>query len=414
MIARSITLVPAPRRQMTVLMLLLAAGIAVSCDRVPLTAPTESTIQLFSTAPSVPLNGSIDLVATITEQAGTPVHDGTLVSFTTTLGRIEPSETRTDNGKATVKLIAGTQSGTATVTAFSGAATGGSGDDATAGASIEVAIGAAAAETVAVRAEPASVPPSGGSVQIIAQVLDESGNLLSGLPVSFSTTAGQLSSSSGISDANGEARVTLTTSTAATVTARAGSATDDVEVAVGAVPTIALTATPEAPAVGEPVTFGITVTVAEGGSPVKSVRIEFGDGDSANLGAVSGQTSATHTYDSDGTRTVRVTVTDTANQTTSAAIVISVQPSGPVNVTLDFSPDAPTVNHSVTFTATVTPATVVPARFDWVFGDGTVRTTTGNETIKVYSSSGTKKVKVTVTATDGSTGVAAADVVIGP
>ncbi len=73
-------------------------------------------------------------------------------------------------------------------------------------------------------------------------------------------------------------------------------------------------------------TFDITVTVAEGGSPVKNVRIDFGDGDSANLGAVSGQTSATHVYDEDDSYTVRVTVTDTANQTTSQAIVIIVLP----------------------------------------------------------------------------------------
>lgn len=394
--------------------MLAAVAVGLGCNRVPLTAPTQSVIQLFSTAQSVPLNGSADLIATITEQAGTPVPDGTLVSFTTTLGRLDPSETRTNNGKATVKLIAGTQSGTATVRAFSGAATGGTGDNATAGASIDIAIGAAAVETIAVRAEPASVPPSGGSVQIIAQVLDKPGNLLSGLPVTFTTTAGQLSSSSATSDVNGEAHVTLTTSAAATVTARAGAATDDVAVAVGAVPTIALTATPDAPAVGEPVTFGITITVPEGASPVKTVRIDFGDGSSANLGAVSGQTSATHTYQNDGNRTVRVTVTDTANQTTSAAIVISVQSLGPVNVTLEFSPDAPGVNESVTFTANVTPETVTVEKYDWDFGDGTLRTTTGNETIKVYTSAGTKKVKVTVTATDGSKGTAAADVVIGP
>jgi PKD repeat protein len=49
-----------------------------------------------------------------------------------------------------------------------------------------------------------------------------------------------------------------------------------------------------------------------------------------------------------------------------------------------------------------------------VFGDGSTRTTTGSETIKVYTSAGTKKVKVTVTATDASTGTAAADVVISP
>jgi len=414
MIARPITLAFAIGRQIAMLVALASAAVGLSCNRVPLTAPTQSTIQLFSTAPSVPLNGSVELIATITEQAGTPVPDGTLVSFTTTLGRLDPNETRTNNGKATVKLVAGTQSGTAKVTAFSGAATGGTGDDATAGASIEIAIGAAAVETIAVRAEPASVPPSGGSVQIIAQVLDVSGNLLVGLPVTFSTTAGQLSSSSATSNANGEARVTLTTGSAATVTARAGAKTDDVDVAVGVVSTIGLTATPDAPTVGEPVTFGISITVPEGGSPVKSVRIDFGDGTSANLGAVSGQTSATHTYEHDGTRTVRVTVTDTANQTTSAAIVISVQSLGPVNVTLDFSPAAPHVNQSVTFTATVSPTTVTVEKFEWVFGDGTTRTTTGNETIKSYVSSGTKKVTVTVTATDGSTGSAAADVVISP
>jgi hypothetical protein len=37
-----------------------------------------------------------------------------------------------------------------------------------------------------------------------------------------------------------------------------------------------------------------------------------------------GETSASHTYGNAGDRTVRVTVTDTANQTTSQAIVITV------------------------------------------------------------------------------------------
>ncbi len=230
MIARSIASAPARRRHLTVLGLLLAAGLAISCDRVPLTAPTESTIQLFSTAPSVPLNGSIDLVATITEQAGTPVPDGTLVSFTTTLGRIEPSETRTDNGKATVKLIAGTQSGTATVTAFSGAATSGGQADwrqqSTAGVEHRgrdwrgrrgrdrrwSAPSRRACRRPAARCRSS---PRCSTCPAISSVAS---------PSRFSTTAGQLSSSSAITAANGEARVTLTTSTAATVTARAARA----------------------------------------------------------------------------------------------------------------------------------------------------------------------------------------------
>lgn len=328
MIARPIAPGSGVRQAFVALVLLVAA--ATSCDRVPLTAPTESTIQLFSTAPSVPLNGSIDLIATITEEAGTPVPDGTLVSFTTTLGHIDPSETRTNNGKATVKLVAGSQSGTATVTAFSGAATSG-GEDGGAGASIEVAIGAAAAERISVRAEPSSVPPTGASVQIIAQVLDESGNLLQGIPVTFSTTAGRLNASSATTDGNGVARVTLTTSTAATVTARAGAAeAATVDVTVTALPTIDLSVVGTAPpTVGTPVTFQATITVPEGGTPIENVEIEFGDGDSADFGAVSGDVTATHVYDEDDEYTVRVTVTDTANQTTSKAIVITVLP-GPV------------------------------------------------------------------------------------
>jgi hypothetical protein len=68
------------------MVLLVGAG----CDKVPLTAPTESTIQLFANGSSVPLTGGVDLIATVTEGPGTPVQNGTVVTFTTTLGRIEP------------------------------------------------------------------------------------------------------------------------------------------------------------------------------------------------------------------------------------------------------------------------------------------------------------------------------------
>ena len=74
----------------------------------------------------MPLNGSIDVVATVIEGSGTPVQNGTLVTFTATLGHVDPPEARTENGKVTVKFVAGNQSGMATVTALSGAATGSS------------------------------------------------------------------------------------------------------------------------------------------------------------------------------------------------------------------------------------------------------------------------------------------------
>jgi PKD repeat protein len=385
--------------------LALALAIA-SCDRVPLTAPTQSTIQLFKTASSVPLNGSIDILASVTEQAGTPVQNGTLVSFTTTLGRMDPSEARTTNGKVTVKLVAGAQSGTATVTAFSGAAE---------SATVDVPVGAGAANTISVSASPANVSANGGTVQIIAVVQDEAGNGLSGVPVTFSTTAGTLSSTNATTNSSGQAQVSLTTTTEATVTARAGSASETVTVGVSALPTISISVSPTSPIEDQPATFTITVTPASSGNAIRSVRLDFGDGDFEDLGAVSGTTTQTHTYGSDGSKTVTVTATDSAGQTASQSVVIEVINKTPIGVVLSFSPDAPAVNTVITFNAEVTlPTGVTATQYAWNFGDGSTKVTTGAQTTKSYSTAGTKHVTVTVTGSDGSTGVGAGDIVISP
>jgi hypothetical protein len=234
------------RVRVAALAVLVMAGGA--CDKMPLTAPTESTIQI-SAAPTVPLNGSVDVVATVIEGSGTPVQNGTLVSFTATLGHVEPSETRTENGKVTVKFVAGTQSGMATVTALSGAATGPStGPETTAplGASVNIKVGGAAAKTVTLRADPATVPNTGGTVTLTALVLDDNGGALSGVPVAFSASAGHLQSSSVNTNPSGEASTTLTTPGAATVTATAGAVTSEkVEIAVAALPAIDLSASPK-------------------------------------------------------------------------------------------------------------------------------------------------------------------------
>src|SRR5688572_23043776 len=53
---------------------------AAACDKVPLLAPTGTVITLFPTAPSVPLNGEIEIVATVIENgvsAPAPTTPGT-------------------------------------------------------------------------------------------------------------------------------------------------------------------------------------------------------------------------------------------------------------------------------------------------------------------------------------------------
>src|SRR5919198_5146262 len=150
--------------------ILLAVAIplgVVSCDKVPLLAPTGTVITLIPTSNSLSLNSEITIVATVIENgavagtgtgtttrsgAGTPVQNGTVITFTTTIGRIEPAEARTHNGQATVRLISGGQSGTARITAFSGGAS----------TAIDVKVGATAAEKVVMSAAPSTLPPGGG------------------------------------------------------------------------------------------------------------------------------------------------------------------------------------------------------------------------------------------------------------
>ena len=116
----------------------LPFALLAACDKVPLLAPTGSVITLLPATTTVSLNSEVTIIATVIENgqavggtrhrtahrsgAGTPVQNGTLVSFTTTIGRIEPSEARTHNGQVSVRLITSGASGTATITAYSGGA----------------------------------------------------------------------------------------------------------------------------------------------------------------------------------------------------------------------------------------------------------------------------------------------------
>jgi hypothetical protein len=86
----------------------------------PLVAPSGTVITLISTTNVLPVNGSTNLIAVLIENgsaaaatppagttpaattgsAGTAVHNGTLVSFATTLGSIQPSEARTSAARS--------------------------------------------------------------------------------------------------------------------------------------------------------------------------------------------------------------------------------------------------------------------------------------------------------------------------
>src|SRR5687768_4589195 len=105
------------RRRAALVVGLLTLMASAACDKVPLTAPTGSTVTLFSNTTIVPVNGTAEITATVIENGGTLVQNGTLVTFTTTIGLLDPNEARTRDGKVTVRLNAGNRSGRAVVRA---------------------------------------------------------------------------------------------------------------------------------------------------------------------------------------------------------------------------------------------------------------------------------------------------------
>jgi PKD domain-containing protein/Big-like domain-containing protein len=364
-----------------------------ACDQLPLLAPSGSTVTLTSSHIVLGVSETAELTAHIVENGGTPVHNGTLVVFTTTLGQLDLTEARTNNGRANVRLNANGSSGVARVTASSGGAR---------SEALEITVGAAAADTVSLSATPGTFPALGGSVVLLATVRGTGGQGLAGIPVTFSATTGSLNPSTAVTDALGEARSTLTSNQESRVTARAGTKVSS-EVVVGVRPATGLSVTPPATAPLAGAVTTISVAPIGTNAVVRNVVVDFGDGSSTSLGTISSATTVPHAYQSSGTYSVRVTGIDSNGESVSGGTSVIVLPSAPVNVNLTASPNPATVGAQVTFTAAVTPAATAVERFNWNFGDGVTTSTSGTTTSHGYGAAGTYTVTVTATTTDGNT-----------
>jgi len=225
---------------------MLAAGMAGSsgCETMADGAPQGATIVMAASAVVMPVNGDADITALVLKAgsagtpagpnapatpstAGPPVNDGTLVQFTTTLGRLDPGEARTVNGKAVVKLRGDGRSGTATIMAFSGSAT----------KTLDLKVGVAGAGKIVVVANPQALPAGVTVTTITARVEDAQGNGLLGIPVHFSSTSGFIQSTPVLTDQFGIAQTLFQTNTNASVVAAVGSQANQsatVNITVGA------------------------------------------------------------------------------------------------------------------------------------------------------------------------------------
>jgi hypothetical protein len=411
--------------------LVVVVALVAACDKVPLLAPNNSTINLSANSLIVPTNGTTGLTAFVTESSGTPVQNGTTVRFTTSLGTVSPAETQTTNGIAVATFQAGTSSGVAEVHAISGGATGSSttsGTTTTTTNTVKITVGAAAVNAITLRANPSSVGTGGGSVELVASVVTESGGPVQNVPVTFNADQGILTVQTVPTDANGEARTVLTTTQKTTVTATAGTKTSSaviVDARVG--PGISITcavasgtgtscASVQANASTNSAAVTFTVTKAANTSTLRSSTINFGDGSSQQLGNLAGGTAAvTHTYSGPGGSgaagyVATVTATDVNGEVSTASSAVTVTARLPLSVGLAASQGTPSGQQTpVTFTATVKPdvgGADVAQSFDWDFdGDGSIdATTSSNSTTHFYSTgTGVRTVTVKVTTTDGRT-----------
>lgn len=153
-----------------------------------------------------------------------------------------------------------------------------------------------------------------------------------------------------------------------------------------------LTATPTAPLAGKAVAFSATSTDPAG--LALSYQWDFGDGSAAS-GA-----SASHTYASGGSYTVRVTATNSASVAATATTALKVL----------FPPTAPTVSASlasvytgqvVTFTGAATDPNGGAVTYLWDFGDGS--TLGGASVAHSYAAAGSYTVTLTASNAAGGT-----------
>lgn len=377
-------------------------GMVASCNQVPLLAPTGTVLNLIPESTSVSLNSQVTIIATLIESGtatsgsgsgststtggGTPVHNGTHVTFTTTLGQMQPSDAVTTNGQTQATLITGSQSGTAHITAYSGGAS----------KTIDLSVGTAAVKNVTLTVNPQSLGVSGGNATVVANVSDTAGAPIGGIPVTFTTDHGTITPSTIQTDANGNASAVLSTTATAKITASAGTVTSTAAtVNVNARGLSGFSSTPPLPLAGSPVTFTVTPTT---GVNLSNVHVDYGDGQSIDLGAISTATPVSHPYLSPGIYTATATPIDASGPGTPLATQVIV---GALPLVISILPNPTSTNTPTTFTVTGA-ATAAVDHYQWTWDDGTPSYATSSpQTTHIFSSRGTKTVRVDVIGVGG-------------
>lgn len=178
------------------------ASVTVQIGVDPETRPTL----LVSASPStVFVNETSEITIIARNSDGSPVSAGQTIILTTTLGTLAPTRPQTgSDGTATSILDAGTQPGTAEITAVLGAS-----EAATTSVTIEDNV-----SDMTIIPEPGTIPQAGGDIEVNAFVVNSQGQPVPGRQVIFDSEAGQYLPENGgniaFTNQQGQASATLT------------------------------------------------------------------------------------------------------------------------------------------------------------------------------------------------------------
>jgi large repetitive protein len=419
--------------------LIVFAGYCTACTKSP-TAPAPqppaappagTAAAIFITPNSFDLpadGGSLELViATAGNQAGNVVAANVPVTLEASSGSLSETQPRTDStGHARVTWTGTT---TATITARAG--------DVVGQATIRVAARPPTTPIPPPNPDPTPTPtpgptptptpppppPSGNGVTVFWTSTPTSP--VAGEPATFTATVSSRPDSpvvafawdfteDGVTDdtsatpthtftASGHTTVLLTVTLADGRTAADGGG---LQVKPAPTPAIAttLSAAPNAVAPGDTVTLTATATPNSTAGTVTSYEWDFDN--NGTVDATTTTPTRTTTYSTIGTKTAKVTA---KSATASGSATTTIGVSAPPLTISGFTASGSTVGSPVTFTVTVSSASLPPSMtFAWDYeGDDVVNETTSGASPRsvshIYNVPGTYKVKVTVTAPDGRT-----------
>jgi len=283
---------------------------------------------------TIPSGGSSTITASVFDVNGTAL-SGTQVSFSSDAGTLGSTVVTTNSdGVASTSL---TTSQSATITASVGASASSGGGTGTGTTTPTGQSSGQAKVTVVpnttVTITPPATPPSAGLPAVFTFVVTvpTGGNPVRELRVSWgdgdSQNFGAVSGSQSASHVYDTAGSYVITATVVDVAGISQTVSTTATVIPVPRPTINVTATPPTQVVGGLVNFNIQITVPAGIGVVRT-RIAFGDGEVRELG---GATSITvvKSYAAANQYTVRVIVTDTANQDTEGTTTVSITNANP-------------------------------------------------------------------------------------